>query len=76
MRTVYVADTGVFVRCGGPDRETYQRLRRAVRRADTSLRIPQSVYRELGGDPAAEEYHSVYSNWLPAIARYGFGDRR
>ena len=58
MRTVYVADTGVFVRCGGPDREKYQRLRRAVRRTDTSLHVPRRVYQELGGDPAAEEYSS------------------
>jgi len=58
MRTAYIADTGVFVRCGGPDREKFQRLRRAVRRADASLLIPQRVYEELGGDPTAEEYPS------------------
>lgn len=58
MTTVYIADTGVFVRCGGPDRDTFQRLRRAVRQAGVSLRIPQRVYEELGGDPAADEYPS------------------
>jgi len=58
MTTVYVADTGVFVRCGGPDREKFQRLRRSVRQAAVSLHIPQRVYEELGGDPAADAYPS------------------
>ncbi|WP_254547363.1 hypothetical protein [Halomarina pelagica] len=58
MTTVYVADTGVFVRCGGPDKEKFQRLRRALKQADVALHIPQRVYEELGGDPAADEYPS------------------
>ena len=58
MTTVYVADTGVFVRCGGPDKDKFQRLRRALRQAGVSLCIPQRVYEELGGDPAADEYPS------------------
>ncbi|RBI59753.1 hypothetical protein DMJ13_21780 [halophilic archaeon] len=58
MTTVYVADTGVFVRCGGPDKDKFQRLRRALRQAGVSLHIPQRVYKELGGDPAADEYAS------------------
>lgn len=58
MTTVFVADTGVFVRCGGPDKEKFQRLRRAVRQAGVSLRIPQRVYEELGGDPKADAYPS------------------
>ncbi|WP_324761231.1 hypothetical protein [Haloarcula montana] len=58
MTTAYVADTGVFVRCGGPDKDKFQRLRRAVRQAGSTLRIPQRVYEELGGDPAADAYHS------------------
>jgi hypothetical protein len=56
--TVYIADTGVFVRCGGPDNDKFQRLRRALQQAGVSLRIPQRVYEELGGDPAADEYPS------------------
>lgn len=58
MTTVYLADTGVFVRCGGPDTDKFQRLRRALRQAGVSLRIPQRVYNELGSDPAADEYPS------------------
>ena len=58
MTTVFIADTGVFVRCGGPDKDKFQRLRRALRQAGVSLRIPQRVYEELGGDPAADEYPS------------------
>ncbi len=58
MKTVYIADTGVFVRCGGPDKDKFQRLRRALQQAGVSLRVPQRVYEELGGDPAAEEYPS------------------
>lgn len=58
MTTVYVADTGVFVRCGGSDREKYQRLRRAVRGAGVSLRVPRRVYEDLGGDPDADAYPS------------------
>ena len=58
MRTVFIADTGVFVRCGGPDKDKFQQLRRALRQAGVSLRIPQRVYEELGGDPAADEYPS------------------
>lgn len=56
MTTRYVADTGVFVRCGGPDNEKYQRLRRAVRRADAQLLVPQQVYEELGDSSVAETY--------------------
>ena len=59
MTTTYVADTGVFVRCGGPEREKFQRLRRALRRADESLLVPEHVYEELGGDPAADAYPSA-----------------
>ncbi|WP_129113912.1 hypothetical protein [Halegenticoccus tardaugens] len=58
MTTVSIADTGVFVRCGGPDKDKFQRLRRAVRQAGIALRIPQRVYEELGGDPAADAYPS------------------
>lgn len=58
MTTVYVADTGVFVRCGGPENDTFQRLRRAVTGAGVSLHIPHRVYEELGGDPAADTYPS------------------
>ena len=58
MKTVYIADTGVFVRCGGPDNEKFQRLRRALRQADSALVIPQHIYEELGGDPVSEEYPS------------------
>lgn len=58
MTLVYIADTGVFVRCGGPDKDKFQRLRRALRQTEVSLRIPQRVYEELGGDPAAGKYPS------------------
>ncbi|WP_436928587.1 hypothetical protein [Halosimplex halobium] len=58
MTTAYVADTGVFVRCGGPDNDKFQRLRGAVRRAGVTLTVPRRVYEELGGDPIAEEYPS------------------
>lgn len=58
MKTVYIADTGVFIRCGGPDNEKFQRLRRALRQADSTLLIPQQIYEELGGDPVSEEYPS------------------
>lgn len=76
MTTVYIADTGVFVRCGGPDRDKFQRLRRAVRQAGVSLYIPQRVYEELGGDPAADEYPSgnmsypdgFEAGWIVVIA--------
>jgi len=54
--TVYVTDTGVFVRCGGPNKEKFQRLRRAVRQAGISLRVPKRVYEELGGNPEADAY--------------------
>ncbi|WP_193310642.1 hypothetical protein [Halorubrum halophilum] len=58
MTTGYIADTGVFIRCGGPDKNKFQRLRRALRQAGVSLCIPQRVYDELGGDPTADEYSS------------------
>ncbi|WP_436925962.1 hypothetical protein [Halosimplex amylolyticum] len=58
MTTAYVVDTGVFVRCGGPDNEKFQRLRRAVRSAGVVLTVPRRVYGELGGDPVADEYPS------------------
>ncbi|WP_267164427.1 hypothetical protein [Halovenus salina] len=58
MTTGYIADTGVFIRCGGPDNDKFQRLRRALQQADASLQIPQRIYEELGGNPAADEYPS------------------
>jgi hypothetical protein len=58
MTTAYIADTGVFVRCGGPNNDKFQQLRRAVQQAGISLLIPQRVYEELGGDPDANEYPS------------------
>lgn len=58
MATVYVADTGVFVRCGGPGGEKFERLLRALRQSNQSLLVPQRVYEELGGDPAADAYPS------------------
>ena len=58
MTTIYIADTGVFARSGGPDNDKFQRLRSAVRQTGTELLIPQSVYEELGGDPATDQYPS------------------
>ncbi|QLH79599.1 hypothetical protein HZS55_20900 [Halosimplex rubrum] len=58
MTTAYVADTGVFVRCGGPDNDKFQRLRGAVCRAGVTLSVPRRVYEELGGDSIADEYPS------------------
>lgn len=58
MSIAYIADTGVCIRCGGPDRNKYQRLRRAVRQGGVSLRISQRVFEELGGDPTADVYPS------------------
>ena len=58
MTTVYIADTGIFVRSGSPDNTKYQQLRQAIRQAGVSLLIPQRVYEELGGDPSASEYPS------------------
>lgn len=58
MQTAFVADTGVFVRIGGPDNEKYRRLRSAVVSAGVTLRVPRRVYAELGGDPDAETYPS------------------
>ncbi|WP_227380330.1 hypothetical protein [Haladaptatus halobius] len=65
--TTYIVDTGVFVRCGGPDNEKYQRLRRAVRQADVSLLVPRRVYEELGGDPDDEAYPSSNSRWQEGV---------
>jgi hypothetical protein len=56
--TVYISDMGVFVRCGGPDKEKFQRLSHALQQADGSLQIPQRIYEERGGDLAADEYPS------------------
>ena len=58
MTTVLIADTGVFVRSGGPENAKFQRLHRALDRAGVALHIPRRVYEELGGDPTAEEYPS------------------
>ncbi|ODR79558.1 hypothetical protein BG842_06535 [Haladaptatus sp. W1] len=65
--TTYIADTGVFVRCGGPDNQKYQRLRRAVRQAGVSLLAPRRVYEELGGDPDDEAYPSSNSRWQEGV---------
>jgi len=59
MNTVYIADTGIFVRCGGQNNKKFQQLRNALRKADTTRIIPQRVYEELGGDPVAEAYPSA-----------------
>jgi hypothetical protein len=67
MKAKYIADTGVFVRCGGPNAEKYQQLRRAVRQADVSLLIPKRVYLELGGEPGDEPYPSSAIPWQEGI---------
>jgi hypothetical protein len=36
MTTAYIADTGVFVRCGSPDKDKFQRLRRALQQTDVT----------------------------------------
>ncbi|MFC7156651.1 hypothetical protein ACFQPA_14480 [Halomarina halobia] len=67
MTTVYVADTGVFVRAGGSTNEKYRKLRRVVRQAGVSLLIPQRVYEELGGDLDTREYLSGGTRWQEGI---------
>lgn len=65
MTTAYLADTGVFVRCGGPDVDKYRRLRGAVRRAGVSLIVPRRVSLELSG--SGEPYPSNESPWRTGI---------
>ena len=65
MTSAYVADTGVFVRCGGPGGEKYRRLRSAVQRAGVSLLVPRRVYLELGGSD--DPYSSSESPWQAGI---------
>ncbi|NGM69099.1 hypothetical protein G6M89_08775 [Natronolimnobius sp. AArcel1] len=67
MSTVYLADSGVFIRCGGPDRDKYQRLRRAVRTAGITLYVPRRVYEELGGEPSDEAYPTSSMPWQEGI---------
>lgn len=67
MTIAYIADTGVFVRCGGPDNDKFQRLRRSIQQAGVSLLIPQRVYEELGGDPGADEYPSSDIPYLDGV---------
>ena len=57
--TVYVADTGVFVRCGGRENDKSHRLRRALRGANAELVVPWRVAAELGAHPESEAYPSV-----------------
>lgn len=54
MTVRYIVDTGVFVRCGGPDNEKFRQLRRAVQGAGVTLIVPKRVYEELSGNIAAE----------------------
>lgn len=61
MTAVYLADSGVFIRCGGPGMGKYQRLRRALRNADETLVVPRRVYEELGGTP--DPYPSSEIPW-------------
>src|SRR6056297_1994754 len=67
MKIEYIADTGVFVRCGGPNADKYQRLRRAVRQADVELLIPRRVHLELGGKPNNVSYPSRPIPWQEGI---------
>jgi hypothetical protein len=69
MKVVYIADTGVFVRCGGPGNAKYQRLRRAVRRAEIALHIPRRVYEEIGGTESStvDGYPSSEIPWQAGI---------
>jgi len=76
MTTIYVADTGVFVRCGGPDNDKFQHLRRAVRQADVSLRIPNRVYEELGVTRQPTNIHRGISRIQRASKRDGSSSPR
>lgn len=58
MRTVWIADTDVFVRCGGPPDKDQIPAASSSPATGRSLRVPQRVYEELGRDPTADEYPS------------------
>lgn len=73
MYVANVVDTGLFRAVGKPPNETYRNLRTAVRDADTTLHLPETIYRELGGDPTTETravvpeygYYDIETNLYP-----------
>lgn len=67
MSTVYLADTGVFVRAGGSTNEKFRRLRQAVRQANASIQMPRRVLDELGGDLDDWPYPSSAGGWQQGI---------
>lgn len=61
METTYTAnlvDAGLFHILGKTPNDGFSALRSAVETADTTLRLPPTMYEEVGGDPTAERYPS------------------
>lgn len=55
MYTANVVDAGLFHVLGKPPTEPFDELRAAVDDADAALRLPATMYEELGGDPTRDD---------------------
>jgi hypothetical protein len=56
--TANLVDTGVFRALGKPSNKHYDKLKTAISSVGVTLCIPATIYRELGGDIAGEEFPS------------------
>lgn len=71
MRVVNIADTGIFRALGKPPNPAHDALRQIVREETrTVIRLPRPIYRELGGDLAAD--HPSGSDYVDSGIREGW----
>jgi hypothetical protein len=72
MYVANIVDTGPFRAVGKPPSESYAALKRAVTTAEAVLRLPPTIYRELGGTiteteaPSGSEYvdDAIREGWV------------
>lgn len=57
----WVADTGLFIKCGRQWYNKYTALERFVQRNDLTFVIPERVYEELGGSLGRSTPRCAYS---------------
>lgn len=75
--TANLVDTGVFRALGKPPNKHYDNLKTAVTSVGATLHIPATMYRELGGDIAGEEFpsgseyvdHAIRDGWITVADR-------
>jgi hypothetical protein len=78
VRTLHIADTGLFVAMGQPSNSRYQAVSQFARRNDVTFVLPRRVYDELSNDGPDERTPSVDTaiaeGWVSVASPLEFAD--